>query len=72
MSQCWPAHTVRALVCPLAAHQFAVPAKQRLGRHEERTPRHPRQDPAGRGQDQPISAAKVRLANMSAKNLKLM
>lgn len=60
------------LVGPLATHEFTMPTKQRLRSHEERTPCDTRQHPAGGGQEQPIGAAKLRLANVSAKNLELV
>jgi hypothetical protein len=49
-----------------------VPAKQRLRAHQERGPPGSRQDPAERGHEQPVPAAKARTARLALEDGQLV
>lgn len=65
----WSAWWLGGRVCPLAGDQFAVPAQERLGLHEEHRPTHPGQCSRQRGQYGqygPVGWARSRTADLAA------
>jgi hypothetical protein len=59
-------------VRPLAAHQLAVPSKQRLRADQERRPSLAGEHPAERRHEQPIASAEARTAHLALEHSELM
>src|SRR5919106_6620754 len=57
---------------PLPPHQLPVPPKERLGADQERRPPSSRKDPAHRGHEHPVMAAKARAAHLALEDLQLV
>ncbi len=57
---------------PLPPHQLPVPPKERLGADQERRPPSSRKDPAHRGHEHPVLAAKARAAHLALEDLQLV
>ena len=57
---------------PLPTHQLALPTQKRLRRHDEHRPSLSRQQATGRGEDDPITPAQLRLFHRPPKHTELV
>src|SRR5262249_17804888 len=67
-----PAGVASASAGPLQPDKFAVPTEHGLRRHEESTPRLPREAATGYGEEEPIPPPKPGTADLPAEHLKLV